>query len=381
MEDTQETLRTGPIDESARITTLDLTRGVAVLAILLMNVVAFKYGQVPYWNLSADGSETWMDWAVGVFGEIFIDQKFMGLFSLLFGAGVMLFIDRASSRERHPILLNLWRNALLLGIGILHYQLWDGDVLMLYAVASVILLSLRGLSPRTLIVVGAVIQLLPIASHTLAQFVANSYNSDLAGIWTDPRAEIGDPVALAMLFAYFSSGLGMILLGGGLYRLGFIQGYCSTRMYQTTAAFGLGIGLALATLGVVIVALNDFSREVAFIGHIPNQLGTIPATLGYLSLIVLWNQRENNWLKSRLTAAGRMALTNYLTQSVLGVLMLAVALGDIAPGRSGLLVFVLCVWVIQLWWSRAWLAHFRYGPAEWVWRMATYRRWQSLRRG
>ena len=370
----------GPVAESSRIASLDLIRGVAVLGILLMNVVSFRYGQVPYWNLSAGGSETWPDWVVGVFGEIFIEQKFMGLFSLLFGAGVMLFIDRASSRERHPIRLNLWRNALLLGIGILHYQLWDGDVLMLYAIASVILLSLRRISPRALIVVGAGIYLLPVPGHVLAQFLADNYNSDLSGIWTDPGAEIRDPVAMAMLFAYFCSGLGMILLGAGLYRLGFMQGENSIRTYRMTAALGLGVGLPLAALGVVFVAWNDFSRQVAFIGHIPNQLGAIPATLGYMSLIVLWNKGANNWLKSRLTAAGRMALTNYLAQSVLGVLVLAVALADVAVGRSGLLIFVAGVWILQLWWSQAWLNRFRYGPAEWLWRVATYRRGQPLRR-
>ena len=375
----QET-SSGPIQESSRIISLDLIRGVPVLGILLMNVVAIKYGQVPYWNLSAGGSETWLDWSVGVFGEIFIDQKFLGLFSLLFGAGMMLFIDRASTRERHPVLLNLWRNSLLLGIGILHYQLWDGDVLMLYALASVILLSLRRLSPRTLVVVGAIIYLLPVPGYVLAQFVVDNYNPDLAGIWRDPGAEIRDPVAMAMLFAYFSSGLGMILLGAGLYRQGFIQGSCSTRDYRIAAATGLGIGLPLAALGVAFVAWNDFSREVAFIGHIPNQLGTIPVTLGYMSLIVLWNKGGNNWLKSRLTAAGRMALTNYLTQTVLGVLALGVALGDVGVSRSGLLLFVLCVWIVQLWWSQAWLAHFRFGPAEWLWRVATYRRGQPLRR-
>ena len=68
----------GPIEDASRITILDLIRGVAVLGILLMNVVSFKYGQVPYWNLSAGGSETWLDWAVGIFGEVFVDQKFMG---------------------------------------------------------------------------------------------------------------------------------------------------------------------------------------------------------------------------------------------------------------------------------------------------------------
>ena len=90
--------RGGPVAESDRVTSLDLIRGVAVLGILLMNAVSFRYGVVPYLNLSAGGSETWLDWAVGGFGEIVVDQKFMGLFSLLFGAGILLFIERVQRR-------------------------------------------------------------------------------------------------------------------------------------------------------------------------------------------------------------------------------------------------------------------------------------------
>ena len=108
-----QTIDSGPVRESGRITSLDLIRGVAVLGILLMNAVSFKFGFAPYFNLSAGGSETPLDWAVGIFGEVFIDQKFMGLFSLLFGAGMILFIDRASGRGRRAVVLNLWRNVLL----------------------------------------------------------------------------------------------------------------------------------------------------------------------------------------------------------------------------------------------------------------------------
>ena len=147
----------GPVRESGRITSLDLIRGVAVLGILLMNAVNFKLGSAPHFNLSAGGSETWLDWAVGIFGEIFIDQKFMGLFSLLFGAGMILFIDRASERGRPAALLNLWRNALLLIIGVLHLLLWDGDVLTVYAVSSVFLIALRKLPNWMLISVGAIV--------------------------------------------------------------------------------------------------------------------------------------------------------------------------------------------------------------------------------
>ena len=122
-----------------------------MLGILLMNAVSFKFGDAPYFNLSAGGTESWLDWTVGIFGEIFVDQKFMGLFSLLFGAGMILFIDRASARGRRAVLLNLWRNGLLLLIGILHFMLWDGDVLMAYALSSVFLIAMRKLPNKALI--------------------------------------------------------------------------------------------------------------------------------------------------------------------------------------------------------------------------------------
>ena len=371
----------GPVAESTRITSLDLIRGVAVLGILLMNAVSFKFGQVPYWNLSAGGSETWLDWAVGIFGEIFVDQKFMGLFSLLFGAGMMLFIERAQARGGRAVRLNLWRNVLLLAIGILHFQLWEGDVLMIYALSAVVLLALVRLPSRSLVAIGAVIFLLPIANDFWMQSIANETDSPLTGIWTGPGADIEEVIGLTPGFNYAMRGLGMILMGAGLYRLGFMNGGMSTRAYRTVAIAGIGSGLSLAALGVVLVAVNDFSREVAFIGNIPNNLGTIPASLGYMSLIILWNQGSDNWVKRRLRAAGRMALTNYLTQSVLGVLVLSVVLSDVTVNRAGVLLFVLAVWALQLWWSQTWLDRYRFGPAEWLWRVATYRRGQALRRG
>ena len=370
----------GPVAESTRITSLDLIRGVAVLGILLMNAVSFKFGHVPYWNLSAGGSETWLDWAVGIFGEIFVDQKFMGLFSLLFGAGIMLFIERAHARGGLAVRLNLWRNVLLLAIGLLHVQLWDGDVLMIYALSAFVLLALRKLPSRSLVAIGAVLFLLPIANDFWMQSIANSTDSPLTGIWTNPGADIEEVIGLTPAFNYAMRGLGMILMGAGLYRLGFMNGGMSTCAYRAVAIVGIGSGLSLAALGVVLVAANDFSKEVAFIGNIPNNLGTIPASLGYMSLIILWNQGSDNWLKRRLRAVGRMALTNYLAQSILGVLVLSVVLSDVTVNRAGVLLFVLAVWAVQLWWSQTWLDRYRFGPAEWLWRVATYRRAQPLRR-
>ena len=382
----QQVLNSGPVAESARITSLDLIRGVAVLGILLMNAVSFKYEPATVWNLSAGGSETWLDWSVGVLGEIFVDQKFMGLFSLLFGAGMMLFIDRAAARGARAVLLNLWRNGLLLVIGILHSLLWQGDVLVVYALASLFLLALRKLSARALITLGAVLFLLTAANGLLMQSIANATGAPLAGLWKPTDVPLGQGamadnlLLLLLLLDYFMRGLGMILMGAGLYRTGFMHGDKAPRTYRRTAVIGLGVGLALAAAGVGWVAWSGFSREVAFTGQVPNTVGTIPAALGYMSLIILWNQRGNSWLKARLRAVGRMALTNYLSQTILGVLILTWLLGDLAIGRAGVLLFVVAVWCLQLWWSPVWLSRFQFGPAEWLWRVATYRRGQPLRR-
>ena len=115
-----------------RISNLDLIRGIALLGILGMNAISFGLPWAAYWNLSAAGSETWLDFAIGVFCEIFLDQKMMGLFSLLFGTSIVLLVDAAKERGyRRPVLLSVWRNLLLFIIGIIHSLFWDGDVLRL----------------------------------------------------------------------------------------------------------------------------------------------------------------------------------------------------------------------------------------------------------
>lgn len=376
MSTTSQAVDSGPVSERARIISLDLIRGVAVLGILLMNAVSFKLGSVPYFNLSAGGSETWLDWAVGIFGEIFIDQKFMGLFSLLFGAGMMIFTERAEVKGIQPALISLWRNALLLGIGVLHFLLWEGDVLMLYAISSAIVVLLRKLHPKLLVIIGVAVFVLSMGGDIVAQLIANTSGVSFGGIWTLTEQNIDALIS----FGYLLRALGMILIGAGLYKVGFMNGGMPTENYRRIAATGLVIGLSLATVGVVVAAVNDYSRGVEFIGRVPNTLGTIPASLGYMSLIILWNARANSWLKNRLLAVGRMALTNYLTQTILGVLILTMLLEDITVNRTGILLFVLAVWALQIWWSQAWLSRFLFGPAEWLWRVATYRRMQPILR-
>lgn len=377
----------GPVAESDRILSLDLIRGVAVLGILLMNAVSFAYGMVPYRNISVAGSDMGLDLAVAILGEILIDQKFMGIFSLLFGAGIFLFIERAARREKRPTLLNAWRNVLLLIMGLVHMAIWEGDVLTAYAVSAFVLLLLRRLPSRAMIVLGVLIFLASVLPSFLLQSWVNTTDVSLDGVWVlpedgvTPSGEDYDILSGVLALGYLMRALGLILTGAGLYRTGFMQGALSDQFYRRMALGGLGVGLSLATLGVVIMYLGDYGRDVAFIGEVPNTLGTIAASLGYMSLIILWQRTKGlAWLKERFIAVGRMALTNYLAQTVFGVLILTHLLADVEIGRATVLPFILAVWALQLWWSPAWLSRFRFGPMEWVWRTGTYRARQPLRR-
>ena len=350
-----------------------------MLGILVMNVVSFGLGAGPYANLSAGGSRTWLDWAIGGLGEVLVDQKFMGLFSLLFGAGIALFSDRGAGETRRPALLSLWRNLLLLGIGFLHALLWEGDILIVYALASPIILLLRNRRPRTLLVLGGSMLLVSPLSAVLLQSTLPGDGSGLGGFWTT-GAELTPTALRFILVDALSRAVGMMLIGVALYRNGVLTGDRSTAYYRRMATLGLAVGLPLATAGLVWVAAVDFSPTVALIGTIPNTLGTAPAALGYTALFILWNRRPESSLHGRLRSAGRMALTNYLTQTVIGVLVLRILLADLELTRTMLVGLIGVVWAAQLWWSKAWLDRFRYGPAEWLWRIATYRRLQQLGR-
>ncbi|MCY3892858.1 MAG: DUF418 domain-containing protein [Acidimicrobiaceae bacterium] len=372
-------MTSGPLATRAaeRITTLDAVRGMAVLGILTMNAVAFGLPAAAYANLDAAGSRTWLDWLVGGAGEIFADQKFMGLFSMLFGAGVVLFAERAAAKGRRSVLPSLWRNALLLGIGIVHLSFWDGDVLFAYALCAPVVLALRRLPPKVLLALGGGCYVAVAVISWFVQSSLRSFSSVLIDFW-----HYGDyygVIGTWFLADYFGRALGAMLIGAALYRTGVISGNRAPSFYRRMAAWGLGVGLPLSAAGFALMAATGFDIDWAVAGTIPNTLATMPLCLGYLSLIALWNAARDRGLRQRICAAGRMALTNYLTQTALGLLVLGALLDDLELGRSGIAVFVVAVWAVQLWWSKAWLDRFAFGPVEWLWRCATYRRWQPIR--
>ena len=363
----------------------------AVLGILAMNAVSFGLEPAAYWNIGAGGIDTWFDWVIGGAGEIFVDQKFMGLFSMLFGTGIVLFFERARDKGRRAGWLSFWRNFLLLIIGILHVALWDGDVLILYAICSVFLIALHRLRAPMLFALGG----LAIAGAVALAFVIQPTIEDgteLGSFWLT-ESELASDAADESVFGEFGAprvfswfladgflrALGMMLIGVALYRTGVITGARSPEFYRRAVWWGLGIGLPLSVAGFAWMAATDFSPDVAIVGTVPNTLATFPLALAYLSLIALWNLRPQTALHSRVHAVGRMALTNYLTQTIIGVIVLRTLFEPDDLNRSWILLFIVAVWVVQLAWSQPWLDRFRYGPFEWVWRCATYRSRQPLR--
>lgn len=374
----QETI--APVSSADRITNLDAIRGVAVLGILVMNAVSFGLPAPAYFNLSAGGSDTALDWAIGVAGEIFIDQKTMGLFSMLFGAGIVLFADRAATKSQRPGWLSLWRNALLLLIGFLHGLLWEGDVLIVYAMCSPILIWLRRYGTSPLLVGGTALVLWSAVLAAFIQPMVPSSGEGLGDYWLLDESVMSDAVGVFLLNDFFARSLGMMLIGVALYRLGIFHGDGWSAQSRRFVNVGLGVGVPLAASGVLIQYLFDFGPEIAIIGEAPNTLATIPMSLAYLTLIIRWNQRRTSWLHRRVRAAGRMALTNYLTQTLIGFAVLRWALDGRDVTRTGIAGFIVVVWILQLAWSAPWLERFRYGPAEWLWRTATYRSIQAFRR-
>ena len=368
------------LPESLRVTNLDSIRGWAVLGILVMNAVSFGLVPAAYFNLSAGGDQSWLDWVIGGAGEILIDQKTMALFSMLFGTGIVLFADRAATKSGHPVALSLWRNFLLLLIGLGHSMIWEGDVLVIYALCAPFLILMRNLRPRGLVIVGTVLVLWSVALAPVVQRGIPADGLGLGDYWLTDGSPMSDSVGLFLINDFFARSLGMMLIGVALYRLEIIQGAKPRQFYRRMAVWGLAIGLPIATVGLALQITSDFSPSIAVIGEVPNTLATIPIALGYLALITLWNQRAVTRTHERVRAVGRMALTNYLVQTVLGIVILGTLADPATNSRTTVLVFVMAVAGMQLVWSLPWLNRFRFGPAEWLWRCGTYCRREPLRR-
>lgn len=409
-----------PAAAGDRIDSLDFIRGLAVMGILAANIVAFGQPFAAY--MYPDGFAVphgpLDDW-LWVAQFVVIDGKMRGLFTLLFGAGLMLFMERAWAKGATRWLQA--RRLFWLGLfGLAHfYLLWRGDILFLYAVAgSAALLCLRweaktqltvgllGYVAGAIFFVGAMVFPYMIAETefgTQVQFVemreemAAAKADDLADGRTETElisngsyADFVRHTASAhgaqpfnFLFLFLFETLPLMLVGMALYRMGLLDGSGDRRRIALWGWAGVIAGTAL-TVPIALWAhgqgLTYWSTLAAFMGISP--LPRLPVVIGLALLLALWGARARGELAERVRAAGRAAFTNYLGTSLVMLLVFHGWAGGLFGelGRGQLYLVVLAAWVLMLAWSKPWLERFRYGPLEWLWRCLTYGRPFPLRR-
>ena len=365
------------INPGARVTHLDTARGVAVMGILVINSLSFFLSDLAIYDLTQPQPQSRLSGWVGILGELFADQKSMGLFSLLFGASYLLFLDRVRDRTAHPIRLSAWRNTLLLLIGFAHAAFWVGDILMVYALCVPILMMAGASSWRGLVVTGLLVYYLAIGAAVAAAPLADetTFAALLSGQGTSDATEL---LGFYVLLEIYLRALGMMLIGMGLYRSGWLlrAAHTSSARYAQVV---IGAGALVSATGVIWGYHQGHTPQALMLSNIPNTLVTPLMSLAYLALIMCWDAGNNGWLLARVRSLGRMALTNYLSQTLI-CLTLAQMIPSDWLNRASVWLLIFAIWAVQLGATNWWLSRFRLGPAEWLWRCATYRRWQPLRR-
>ena len=408
-----------------RIAALDLIRGVAVLGILAVNVAGFSGPRAAtdstalgYGALAAP--PPWWDESAYAFVFLVFEGKMRALFSLLFGASLLLFIDRAEAAGRDGGRLQARRLGWLMLFGWLHYVLfWWGDILFVYALAGFIVLPLRRLPGRAQVALALIVfaawhggqawggwpvdraemavhdgTATPAEARSAAQalretraWMATDVARDGEGFVVQAADKVRNAPLWPLVMATYTLGetVPLMLIGMALMRSGFFAGGWPARSLRRLALVGIGGGgaMTLALLGWAWprhfppLAMADILGYWAAPAH-------LLMALGLAALLV----RATPWLLGRATgkrlaAAGRMAFSNYLGCTVvMTALCYRWGLGLYGEvGRAAQLLFVLGGWMLMLAWSAPWLARFRQGPLEWLWRSLTEGRRLPLRRG
>lgn len=393
-----------------RYQSIDAVRGFAVLGILLMNIVGmglptFAYVDPTYLG-PLEGANVWV-WAVNF---VVTDGKMRALFTMLFGASMLLIADKAEGRKPGPAATHYRRVFWLLLIGFLHaYLLFFGDILVCYAIAGAVAFLFRKLPPRALIGVGALVL---IALFTKSIIEAEHIKALQAAIahggatlqqtnqWEELQLFLNAPKSMGqeeiawMQGDFFSAlksrmraamivqlgflpldaipeAIGQMLIGAGLFRMGFFTLGWSSRAYAAMIAVGYLIGVPVMVWLCWSTVQADF-EPVQQHALFALTAGPRPfIALAHASvLMLLIRAGAVKWLINRLEAAGRMAFSNYLMTSIITTFVFC-GFGFGLYGeleRYQLYYVVLGVWAFILIWSRPWLARFHYGPFEWVWR-------------
>jgi uncharacterized protein len=392
-----------PVDADRRLQALDALRGFALLGIFLMNIEWFTRPP-QHMGSGIDPAATGPDHVAAMAVYVLVQGKFWVLFSLLFGMGFALMSGRAVSGPAFRRVY-LRRCLALLGFGLAHgLLLWSGDILHAYALGGLLLLALDGIPRRAwpwlgaglyimvagmLVLYGLVLGLLPLeAQQAFARMAADTDRAAAAaaaalggGSW--PAAVAGNAHAFATitlpgLVVLLPMVLGVFMLGAWLYgtgRFADVAAHCG--WFARLAAWTLPTGAALTAASLAVGTHFDGMREAGpmTLASALLMLASLPLALGYLALFALALgtralARPLLWL----APAGRMALTHYLLQSLVAALLFhgwGFGLwGQV--GRAGQVAIVVAVFALQVLASHWWLARYRFGPMEWLWRRISY---------
>lgn len=405
---------------SDRHITIDAVRGFAVLGILLMNIVGMGLPSYAYVSPAYYGGSEGANLAAWALAYVLVDGKMRALFTLLFGASLLLIADKAEGRPLGPARVHYRRMFWLFVFGMLHaWFVWYGDILVSYALAGSLAFLFRRQPPRRLIGAGLVLLGLLIAWGLMGHFhlaqlrdlaAAPGASPEAVKQWQKALAGIEPPFATAQAeLAGYRGGLadafrarvtmtgflqlyllpnvfiwealGFMLVGMGLFRLGFFTGDWPVRVHARIAAVLVPVGIvfgAQLAAKLWMVRWNPVTMLATDALAIPIHL---IMAVGYASAVIAIV--KGGVRLERLAAAGRMAFTNYLGASLI-VTTLFYGYGFGLYGyleRYQLYLVVLAVWVLQLWGSKAWLDRFGYGPFEWAWRSLVQGKPQPMRRG
>ena len=401
-----------PVAEKERIVSIDVLRGFALLGILPMNIQYFSMISAAYWNPTAYGDLRGANFSVWLLSHVFADEKFMTIFSMLFGAGIRLMTSRVEAAGKHSAALHYRRMCWLILFGLAHaYLLWSGDILVAYGVCGLLVYLCRRFQPRTLLVMGVLAIAVASASMTAyglwsqhwppAQVqaareqlwmptpaMAAKEIAAYRGNWT-AQMSFRVPDSLQMETNFFVGFTfwrvtGLMLVGMALFKLGIFSAKRPSSLYWTLIAVGLLIGIPVTLYGTYrdFAAAWDFLYSF-FYGTQFNYWASLLVSLGWVGAIMLASKATALApLSRRLAAVGRMAFTNYIMHTVVcTTLFYGHGLGLIGKvSRVGQFAIVLVIWAVQLLASPIWLRYFLFGPLEWLWRSLTYLQWEPLRR-
>ena len=387
-----------PIGAAERIREIDIIRGFALFGVLWLNLVAQAYNLVPAGTHDNLATAQW-DAFIAPAADIIIADKAMALFSLLFGYGFAMIISRLEARSVDASKIFLRRTAILFAIGIIHiWFVWFGDILHVYALMGLGLLLTRRWSDRRLLVVGLFLALFSTGALELVlQFrydepfpwwpiydvaterhfsvlQGNSYSAYQGELWW---ASWETMWGMPFYIKYCATALGRFMLGAWIFRKGWLQIPAAFRpQFRRWACIFLAVGIILTIVGLV---LDRFNEALAYTFA---PLPQLSLALGYgAAIVALCENQKFRKAMSGVAAVGQTALTNYLLQSLMYIFVLfGFGLGLLnLLGATLCLVLAVSFFCLQVWVSAWWVARFRYGPMEWVWRSLTYAKRQPFR--